>query len=140
MKIKGMDDEPEHLPDGTSGDPIPVSSAEPPYERIEPPIDPARPLPFMQTTPEPAQNLNPEETQFSLRGLMILLTVACCVLAVGARIRIDYFAGTLGILTLVTGGIMSLLDIRRAIVHLAWWILLAAYVLVCVAAVMQQTR
>jgi hypothetical protein len=59
---------------------------------------------------------------------------------VGARIRIDYFAGTLGILTLVTGGIMSLLDIRRAIVHLAWWILLAAYVLVCVAAVMQQTR
>ena len=140
MTIKGMDDVPDHLPEHVNSGPIPISSAELPFERIEPPIDPARPMPLMRSASEPIQKLNPEETQFSLRGMMILLTIACCVLAVGARVRIDIFAGTLGILTLVTGGIMSLLDVRRALVHLGWWILLGAYVFVCFAAVMQQTK
>jgi hypothetical protein len=128
MKIKGMDDEP-----------IPISSTESPFERIEPPIDRPRPKLAERNTPEPVKNLHPEETQFSLRGMMILFTVTCCVLAVGARLPLDIFAGTLGILTLVSAGIMSLLDVRRALVHLAWWILLAAYLLVCFAAVLRTT-
>lgn len=135
-----MDDELEYLREDATGETVPLSAAEQPYERVEPPMDPAGLKPSPPLATQPKNEPNPEETQFSLRGLMVLSTMTCCVLAVGAKVRLDIFAGTLGILTLVTGGVMSMLDVRRAIVHLGWWILLGTYIFACFVAVMQQTR
>jgi hypothetical protein len=135
-----MDDEAKQMPDNAGGETIPLSEAAPPFERVESPIDSVQARVLPPPAPKPESDFRPEDTQFSLRGLMVLLTIACCVLGVGSRMRIDIFAGTLGILTLVIGGLMSLLDIRRAIFHLGWWILLGTYVFVCFVAVMQQTK
>ena len=102
----GMDDEPERDHELDSGETIPMASSEPKFDRIESPLDESTAILGHQTVSEPPEDPHPEEKQFSLRGVLILFTVACCILGVGARLRIDIFAGLLGILTLVTAGLM----------------------------------
>jgi len=77
--------------------------------------------------------------QCSLAELLTLLTLAAVGLSalslVPGGLQAPRAAGIAGVAALVGLVVLSILRPRRLIVHLGWWLLVGAYVIACVVAV-----
>ncbi len=82
-----------------------------------------------------------ERRQCSLAELLVLTTLAAVGLSVLSLItgglQAPRAAGLVGVVALVGLVVLSLLRPRRLVVHLAWWLLVGAYVVACVVAVLR---
>ena len=79
--------------------------------------------------PEPARFNDP--SRFTLRNLLLVITLASVVLAIGVRFPRPYFAGAAGLAALVTAVSASWLRSGGAVLQLAWWTLLGIYLMAC---------
>lgn len=82
-----------------------------------------------------------ERRQCSLAELLALVTLAAVGLSVLSLIpgglQAPRAAGVVGVAALVGLVVLSVFRPRRFIVHLAWWLLVGAYVVTCVVAVLR---
>ena len=72
-----------------------------------------------------------EDEQFSLSGLLVLITVFSLICAPLAWVRLEIFAGIAGGAALLMMCVISVWPGRRIIVDVAWWCLLGVYLMVC---------
>jgi hypothetical protein len=72
--------------------------------------------------------------QFSLSGLLGIFTLAAVLLGAGRWLPMSSFAGLMGLGALAMLAVITLLECRRAIVHVAWWVMLALYLGMAIAA------
>jgi hypothetical protein len=75
-----------------------------------------------------------EESQFSLRDMMILVTFASVLFAGMAQLPKSVFAGAAGLTTLVMLGVFSLVPPRHPLMRYGWWLLFATYLLAAMLA------
>lgn len=96
-----------------------------PEAAVPPPAAPAVDLPPIG----PAEIDRGEEgEQFTLRGVLVLITGLGVLMAVGRAVPIQVFAGVVGLLCLLTMALPSLVVGRHAgMVQIAWWLLLVIY-------------
>jgi len=72
-----------------------------------------------------------DPARFTLRNLLLVITMASVVLAIGVRFPRPYFAGAVGLAALVTAVSASWLRGGGAVLQLAWWTLLGIYLMAC---------
>jgi hypothetical protein len=72
-----------------------------------------------------------DPARFTLRNLLLVITMASVVLSIGIRFPRPYFAGAAGLAALVTAVSASWLRGGGAILQLAWWTLLGIYLMAC---------
>ena len=75
-----------------------------------------------------------EEQQFTLGGLMLLVTLVGLLLGPVAWLPLPVFAGMLGLGALTLLALISVFQARLAIIKLAWWLMLLLYVAAASAA------
>ncbi len=75
-----------------------------------------------------------EDRQFSIAGLLALMTVVCVALAPARYVRPSVFAGIIGAVAVLTMAVISRLRLPSAIAYLAWWCLLVLYVIAAIVA------
>jgi hypothetical protein len=75
-----------------------------------------------------------EEQQFTLGGLMLLVTLVGLLLGPVAWLPLPVFAGMLGLGALTLLALISVFQARLAIIKLAWWLMLLLYVTAAAAA------
>ena len=72
-----------------------------------------------------------DDEQFTLSGLLVLITIFSLVFAPLAWMPLEIFAGVIGAAALILMCVISVWPGRRIIVDVAWWCLLGTYVMVC---------
>jgi hypothetical protein len=72
-----------------------------------------------------------DPTRFTLRNLLMVITLASVILAIGVRFPRPVFAGAVGLAALVTAVSASWLNRGGAAWQLAWWTLLGIYLMAC---------
>lgn len=75
-------------------------------------------------------------TQYTLRTLLIVLTGASVIFALGTRVPRPVFAGLLGLAVFLTALCSSWIRHSGAWVRLSWWTLMAIYLLAGIFAVL----
>lgn len=98
---------------------------------------PEKPLPLgRQVTYEDLERLRAgqAEVQFSMLHLFGAMTVAAVLLAIGARVDREIFAGVLGLVTLVALAVHLVFPSSSAFWRLTWWAFLFVYVVTALAA------
>jgi hypothetical protein len=96
--------------------------------------------------PDEEEPDHPEEYQFTLAELLLLVAGASVFLSIATtaaryfrpEARPESFAGLLGLAALVCWVLMVMLAPRRRIVIVAWWVLIGLYLLACVMAAMSR--
>lgn len=76
-----------------------------------------------------------DEARFSLAWMFVLMTGVAVILALGRQVRPEIFAGVCGAGVLISLAVISVLRIRWVVIHVAWWLLLAIYLLASAMAV-----
>jgi len=76
-----------------------------------------------------------EDARYTLRELFVLISGASILLALGTRLPPGAFAGLLGLVTLAALAALAWFNLRAAVVQLAWWMLLALYLLAIARAI-----
>ena len=79
--------------------------------------------------PEPTRFNDP--SRFTLRNLLLVITLASVVMGIGVRFPRPVFAGAAGLAALVTAVSASWLRSGGAVLQLAWWTLLGIYLMAC---------
>lgn len=82
----------------------------------------------------PRRVLFNEEQQFTLGGLLLLMTLVGLLLGPVAWLPLPVFAGMLGLGALILLALISVFQAHLAIVKLAWWLMLALYASAAAAA------
>jgi hypothetical protein len=77
--------------------------------------------------PEPPQPLPAAEARFSLFALLVLVTCAALVLAVGRLLAPPVFAGMCGAAAFVYLVLLTVLKVQSLTWHVGWWLLLMTY-------------
>jgi hypothetical protein len=72
-----------------------------------------------------------DPARFTLRNLLLVITMASIVLAIGVRFPRPIFAGAAGVAALVTAVAASWMRGSGAAMQLAWWTLLGIYLMAC---------
>jgi hypothetical protein len=72
--------------------------------------------------------------QFSLIGLLLIFTLASLLLGAATWLPRSWSAGLLGLGALAMLAMISLWECQRAIVHVAWWVVMSLYLGVAIAA------
>jgi hypothetical protein len=103
---------------------------------------PASPAGLPSSTPHQQSKWDHDEpasdsSRFTLLGLLVLMTIASVVLAIGIRLPPPVFAGVAGLVVLVSLAFSSLAKNSPALVVMIWWVLMAIYLLAVVFALMQ---
>ena len=75
-----------------------------------------------------------EEQQFTLGGMLLLVTLVGLLLGPVAWLPLPVFAGMLGLGALILLALISVFQARLAIIKLAWWLMLLLYVAAAAAA------
>lgn len=105
---------------------IPLADAEPP---------PRRPQPFRAQFPNPViEDSSSEDRQFSVAGLLLLVTLAAVLLAPLRLLPPHWYAALLGLLSLLGLLLMAAVTRLRLEVRIAWWSVLVMYLIACCAA------
>ena len=65
--------------------------------------------------------------QFSLGGMFVLMVLGAAVSVVASYVSLRVFTGIMGLLSLLTLGLLSKVRPRTALAHVAWWLLLGLY-------------
>lgn len=95
---------------------------------------PSPPPPRFPPTPEtPA-----EPIRYSLFELLLLMTVTAVMLSTIRLLGAAAFAGIAGVVGFIMLVFISLAKPTRGIVHVAWWVILAIYLIAAVAAVVNK--
>lgn len=81
---------------------------------------------------------DPHDSRFSLAWVFVLVTGAALLLAWGRQMRPENFAAVCGVAVLVALALISALRIRWVVIHVAWWLLLAIYLLASALAVVRR--
>ena len=76
--------------------------------------------------------------QFSLSGLLLLVTFVAVLMGPMVWLPRPVFAGLLGLASIVVLVVISIFNTRHMIVHVAWWLMLVMYVLSVFAAFIQR--
>jgi hypothetical protein len=93
----------------------------------------------MESSPQdPWNEPQPEERQFSLLGLFVLMTILSLALAPLGWLKPQVYAGAVGLAALVLLAVMTWLQTRRAIVLVLWWSFLVLYIAAALLAVWVQ--
>jgi hypothetical protein len=87
-----------------------------------------------------ADDEEPEEsaTQFSIKELMQVTAFAAVGFAIMRWFPADLLAGALGLAAIIGMGILTVAKPQKAFFYLAWWTLLAVYVIVSIVAVINK--
>jgi len=91
---------------------------------------PVYPPPFAEPQPDPIR--------YSLRELLVVITVSALVLAPIRYLGAALFAAVSGVMAFLVLVYISLAKPSRGIVHVAWWVLLLMYVVAAVAALVNR--
>lgn len=79
-----------------------------------------------------------ESYQFSLGQMLLLAAVVSFVLSILNLLPPQYAAGVAGLGALVSLIVISVLKPAQAIVHVTWWAMLLVYLMMCLAAILNQ--
>jgi hypothetical protein len=110
---------------------------------VEPPsTDPVAALATRSPSPIDAEaearaateQLRRESQQFSLSGLLLLVTLLSVMLGPIVWLPLPAFAGFVGLGSLVLLTLISLFNTHQAIVRLGWWLLVGLYLAAATAA------
>jgi hypothetical protein len=115
-------------PPAASADTIPLSNAPLPTLGRSSPAG-RRTGDEWRARPVPARSN--DLTRFTLRNLLMVITLASVILAIGVRFPRPVFAGAAGLVALVTAVSASWLSRGGAVWQLAWWTLLGIYLMAC---------
>jgi hypothetical protein len=116
-----------------SGDEYLVAPPDPDTPRYKPPLYQTLPDEFPEPEPETKEPL-----QFTLRELMLTVTVAAVVLGLvcslpgGWSVQGLAFVAGLGVLAGLV--VLQWLQPKRRIIYFVWWILFISYLVMCLAA------
>jgi hypothetical protein len=126
----------------------PQDTTEPKKSDDEYPVAPLDPGPprykpaLYQTIPEELPEPEPETKeplQFTLRELLLTVTVAAVVLGLACSLpggwSVQALAGVAGLGVLAILILLEWLQPDRRIVYFGWWMLFISYLVICVAAV-----
>ena len=105
--------------------PQPIEQPQPDVEPIKPSID--------ELWDREMQRQQGEESRFSLRELLIALSVACVTLALARQIQLKQAAAILGFLTIGFLLVVFRLSHPHRILRLISWLLIALYAIVSFA-------
>ena len=75
--------------------------------------------------------------QFSLAGMFVLMLLGAAVSVVASYVSLRVFTGIMGLLSLLTLGLLSMIRPRTALAHVAWWLLLGLYLMAAGIAVVR---
>lgn len=79
---------------------------------------------------------DPEASRFSLWGLLVVVSGASLILAAGSYFPKSVFAGAVGIATLVSLVVLSVMKHPSGILQVGWWTLLLIYLMAIFSAVL----
>ena len=88
--------------------------------------------------PTPGEASDRAGRQFSLSGLLLLVTFVAVLMGPMVWLPRPVFAGLVGLASIVVLVVISIFNTRHMIVHIAWWLMLVMYVLCVSAAFIQR--
>jgi len=88
--------------------------------------------------PAPDSEPAPDPVRYSLRELLLVITLTALLLAPIRYIGAAMFAAISGVMAFLILVYISLAKPSRGIVHVAWWVILAIYVVAAVAALVNK--
>ena len=133
-----MDDQRDHTNEPDVPDEPKEANGTYPVARPDPEvIEPRRDL--YSVDPKSIDDSEPfdaERFQFSLAELLLLMALASLILGILGCFPRKYAAGLSGLGALVSMLVIAVLKPTRAIIYVAWWVILGIYLLTCIGEIL----